>query len=166
METQRTKLQSSSSVSLGLPPCQSGFHREPSGSLFSMKTRYRSAWLFHSKSSLFCHLLSNPLHCLELPVHFALSLEGRKEGREGGRRMRREKRRKERRKEEGFPGGSAVKNPPASAGDGLFPCSGRIPHAMGQLSPCTPAIEPVPRSPGAATTEAQAPRVHVPQQET
>ena len=36
--------------------------------------------------------------------------------------MRREKKRKERRKEEGFPGGSVVKNPPASAGDtGSFP---------------------------------------------
>ena len=102
VETQRTELQPSSSVSLGLPPCQNGFHREPSGSLFSVKTRYRSAWLFPSKSSLFYHLLSNPLHCLELPVSFALSLqrrEGRKEGREvggwgGKKRGRKEERRR------------------------------------------------------------------------
>ena len=37
-------------------------------------------------------------------------------------------------------GGSVVKNPPANAGDGISPLSGKIPHAVGQLSlshPCT-----------------------------
>ena len=35
-----------------------------------------------------------------------------------------------------FPGGSVVKNPPASAGDtGSIPDSGKIPHAAEQLSP-------------------------------
>ena len=84
VETQQTELQASSSVSRGLAPCHSGFHWEPSGPLFSVKTRYRSAWQFPSKSSLIHHLLSNSLHCVELPVSFALSLE-RREGRKGGR---------------------------------------------------------------------------------
>ena len=34
---------------------------------------------------------------------------------------------------EGFPGGSVVKNLPASAGSGFIPWSGRIPLAAGQL---------------------------------
>ena len=143
----------SGSVSLGLAPCQSGFHWEPSGSLFSVKTRYRSAWQFPSKSSLIYHLLSNSLHCLELPVSFALSLErreGRKEGREGGGRIgRRERGGKEGRKEEGCPGGSVVKNPAASAGDtGSLPALGgsHIPwssqvHAPQLLSLCPGAQE-------------------------
>ena len=42
--------------------------------------------------------------------------------------------------EGGFPGGSAVKILPANAGD---PWSRRIPHATGQLSPCTTTTEPV-----------------------
>ena len=40
----------------------------------------------------------------------------------------------------GSPGGSAVKNLPANAGD---PWCRRIPHATGQLSPCTTTTEPV-----------------------
>ena len=36
-----------------------------------------------------------------------------------------------------FPGGPVVKNPPANARrHGFDPWSGRIPHAMGQPSPC------------------------------
>ena len=43
----------------------------------------------------------------------------------------------------GFPGGSVVKNPPANAGDtGSEPWSGKIPHAMEQLSPPATTIEP------------------------
>ena len=42
-----------------------------------------------------------------------------------------------------FPGGAVVKNPPANAGDmGLSPVPGKIPHAKGQLSPCTTTTEP------------------------
>ena len=39
----------------------------------------------------------------------------------------------------GFPGGPVVKNPPSNAGDmGSIPGGGtKIPHATGQLSPCT-----------------------------
>ena len=153
LETQQMELQASSSVSLGLAPCQSGFHWEPSGSLFSVKTRYRSAWQFPSKSSLIYHLLSNSLHCLELPVSFSLSLErreGRKEGREGGGRIgRRERGGKEGRNEEGCPCGSVVKNPAASAGDtGSLPALGgsHMPwssqvHAPQLLSLCPGAQE-------------------------
>ena len=37
----------------------------------------------------------------------------------------------------GFPGGAVVKNPPANAGGHSFePWSGKIPHAVEQLSPC------------------------------
>ena len=44
----------------------------------------------------------------------------------------------------GFPGGSLVKNPFASAGDTGFDLwSGKISHAEGQLSPCATATEPV-----------------------
>ena len=48
-----------------------------------------------------------------------------------------------------FPGGPVVKNPPSNAGDmGLIPGQGtKIPHALGQLSPCT------------ATREASSPQV-------
>ena len=53
----------------------------------------------------------------------------------------------------GFPGGSVVKNPPASAGDMLDPWSGRIPRAAEYLSLCATTTEPVLWSPGAATTE-------------
>ena len=43
----------------------------------------------------------------------------------------------------GFPGGTVVKNPPANAGGhGFKPCSGEIPHAAEQLSPCTTTTEP------------------------
>ena len=122
METQQTELQASSSVSRGLAPCHSGFHWEPSGPLFSVKTRYRSAWQFPSKSSLIHHLLSNSLHCVELPVSFALSLE-RRDGRKGGREEGGGG--KDGRKEEGFPGGSVVQNTAASAGDtGSLPALG------------------------------------------
>ena len=41
-----------------------------------------------------------------------------------------------------FPGGPLVKNPPANArGHGFDPWSGRIPHTMGQPSPCAAATE-------------------------
>ncbi|KAG5201875.1 hypothetical protein JEQ12_004638 [Ovis aries] len=45
------------------------------------------------------------------------------------------------------------------------PQSEKIPHGMGQLSPCTTAIEPVIKSPGAATTEPTCPRACSPQRE-
>ena len=43
-----------------------------------------------------------------------------------------------------FPGGPVVENPPANAGDmGSIPGRGtKIPHAVGQLSPCTTTREP------------------------
>ena len=42
-----------------------------------------------------------------------------------------------------FPGGSVVKNPPASVGDtGFNPQSRKITHASEQLSLCTETIEP------------------------
>ena len=41
-----------------------------------------------------------------------------------------------------FPGGAGVKNPPASAGDGFDPRSGKIPYAMEQLNPCATTTEP------------------------
>ena len=45
---------------------------------------------------------------------------------------------------QGFPGGAVVRNPPANAGDtGSSPWSGKIPHAVEQLSPCTTTTEPV-----------------------
>ena len=51
-----------------------------------------------------------------------------------------------------------VRNPPANAGDmGFFPDLGRTPHAVEQLSSCATSTEPVPESPGAATTEARVP---------
>ena len=55
-----------------------------------------------------------------------------------------------------FPGDPVVKNPPSSARDmGSIPGWGtKIPHALGQLSPCTETMEPPARS-----------RTHVPQQE-
>ena len=56
--------------------------------------------------------------------------------------------------EGGFPGGSGVKNLPASARDkGSIPGSRRIPHASEQLNPCATATETVLWSPGAATAE-------------
>ena len=59
-----------------------------------------------------------------------------------------DKRKKERGREggRGFPGGSVVKNLPASAGDtGSIPGPGRchMPHATEPLSSCTAPIEPV-----------------------
>ena len=44
-------------------------------------------------------------------------------------------------REEDFPGGSVVKNLPAT-GHGFDPWSGNIPHALGQQSPCTTTTEP------------------------
>ena len=41
-----------------------------------------------------------------------------------------------------FPGGPVVKNPRTNAGDtDSTPGWGKIPHAVGQLSPCTPTTE-------------------------
>ena len=42
-----------------------------------------------------------------------------------------------------FPGGPVVKNPPSNSGDaGPVPGQGtKIPHAVGQLSPCTTTTE-------------------------
>ena len=44
-----------------------------------------------------------------------------------------------------FPGGSAMKNPPANSGNmGLIPSQGtKNPHALGQVSPHATAIEAV-----------------------
>ena len=44
-----------------------------------------------------------------------------------------------------FPGGPVVKNPPSNAGDtGSIPGQGtKIPHVVGQLSPCATTTEPV-----------------------
>ena len=42
-----------------------------------------------------------------------------------------------------FPGGAVVKNPPANGrGHGFKPWSGKVPHAMEQLSPCATTTEP------------------------
>ena len=60
----------------------------------------------------------------------------------------------------GFPGGSVVKNPPASTGDRSNLWSGKIPHASGQLGQRTTTTEPAFWSPHAATTEATRPRAH------
>ena len=58
---------------------------------------------------------------------------------------------------QGFPGGSVVKNPLVNVGDrGLIPDLGRS-HMTEQLSPCTTTFEPELQSPGATTTEGQAP---------
>ena len=46
------------------------------------------------------------------------------------------------------------KNLPANAGDiGFASWSGKIPHAMEQLSPCTTSSEATVKSPGTAATE-------------
>ena len=46
-------------------------------------------------------------------------------------------------KRQGFPGGTVVENPPVNAGDtGFEPWSGKIPHAVEQLCPCTTTTEP------------------------
>ena len=42
-----------------------------------------------------------------------------------------------------------VKNPPANAGDRLYPWPGKIPHAVGQRSRCLAAAEPLLQSLGA-----------------
>ena len=69
---------------------------------------------------------------------------------------------------QGFPGGAAVKNPPANSGDtepGFEPWSGKIPHAAEQLSPWATTTEPALQSPQATTPEARAPGAHALQQE-
>ena len=60
------------------------------------------------------------------------------------------------------PGGPALKNPPSNAGNvGLIPGKGiKIPHAMGQLSLCTPELTLRKRSLRAEIRE----KTHVPQQ--
>ena len=45
-------------------------------------------------------------------------------------------------RERGFPGGAVVKHPPCNVGHQLDPWSGKIPHAMGQLSPWATTAEP------------------------
>ena len=42
-----------------------------------------------------------------------------------------------------FPSGPLVKNLPANAGHTGSICSEKIPHAMGQIIPCTSTTEPV-----------------------
>ena len=41
-----------------------------------------------------------------------------------------------------FPGGTVDKNPPANAGTWVRSWSGKIPHAIEQLSPCATTTEP------------------------
>ena len=63
-----------------------------------------------------------------------------------------------------FPGGSVVKNPPASAGDtGLIPGREDSRVLQGQLR--VPTTESVLSSPGAAATEDRTPRASAPHQE-
>ena len=58
----------------------------------------------------------------------------------------------------GFPGGSAVKNPPANVGDtDSIPGSGRCHIPWSKLRPHATTIEPALQSLGAATTKAHAP---------
>ena len=47
---------------------------------------------------------------------------------------------------QGFPSGEVVDNPPANAGDKFSSCSGKIPRAAEQASPCATTIEPVLRA--------------------
>ena len=56
-----------------------------------------------------------------------------------------------------LPGGPVVKNPPSNAGDvGSIPGRGtKIPHAVGQLSPCAATTEP-------AHSRASAPQLEKP----
>ena len=58
---------------------------------------------------------------------------------------------------QGFPGGLVIKNPPATAGDWFDPWSGKIPHAVEQLSPRITTIKPGLRSRGTTITEARVP---------
>ena len=61
---------------------------------------------------------------------------------------------------EDFPGGSVVKNLPASAGGHRFdPWSGRIPHALGQPGPHAATAEPVPPREQPPQREACAPHL-------
>ena len=60
----------------------------------------------------------------------------------------------------GFPGSPWVKSLPCNAGDTSFnPRSGKIPHAVEQLNPCTTTTEPMLWSLGAATTEPLCPTI-------
>lgn len=43
---------------------------------------------------------------------------------------------------QGLPGGSVVENLPPMQGHGFNPWSEKIPHAVGQVSPCTTTTEP------------------------
>ena len=72
----------------------------------------------------------------------------------------------------GFSGGPMVKNPPSNAGDtGSIPGPGtKIPHATGQLSPCTTTTELVvclnERARVLQTTEPTRSGAHMPQLES
>ena len=59
-------------------------------------------------------------------------------------------------------GGPVIKNSPSNAGDvGSIPARGtKIPHATGQLSPCTTTTEPAPQVeiPRAATKTQRSPK--------
>ena len=57
-----------------------------------------------------------------------------------------------------FPGGPVVKNSAANVGDhGFDPWSGKLPHAMGRLSPCATATEPMLRNKGNHRSEQPVP---------
>ena len=69
-----------------------------------------------------------------------------------------------------FPGGPVVKNPPSNAGDtGSIPGQGtKIPHAVGQLSPCATTTELMRLNERACVlqiTEPMRPGAHAPQLE-
>ena len=66
---------------------------------------------------------------------------------------------------EGFPGGAVVESTCQGKRRGFDPWSGRIPHALGQLSLCATTPEPVPYSPGAAAMKSACPRAQAPWQE-
>ena len=65
-----------------------------------------------------------------------------------------------------FPGGPVVKNSTCqNKGHGFDPWSGKIPHAIRQLSPCPMTPESVFKSPWATTTAAHVPGAYAVQQE-
>ena len=65
-----------------------------------------------------------------------------------------------------FPGGPVVKNATCqNRGHRFDPFSGKIPRAIGQLSPCSITTESVLKSPWATTTAAHVPRAHALQEE-
>ena len=65
----------------------------------------------------------------------------------------------------GFPGGSVIKNQLCNAGNLFDPLSGKIPHALGPLSPCTTTPEPGPQLRQPTTAETPTPRTRAPNQE-